>query len=295
MTKLGKRHTLMVIALTYLVCAIVKYIEFFFIQTEQTFIADNVICKLWTILILVLALRATKSNFDEIGFAFSSQKNRSAAKESAGFLGRSPVRYGLFGFALGIATFAISYFVEILILRAQGKTVSLAFYVTNFALSGATNSVALSVPALLICIAGNIINVVAEEGLFRGLFLHLAEKPFGFRKANFLQAFLFGIWHLVSVALELRNGTMTLAVAAVMALGYIVLAGMLALEWGTCVSLTGVLWAGICEHFFNNFIGNTLHVVTESGTDELQIARIVLSNVLSLAIVLMLSKKKGKR
>jgi membrane protease YdiL (CAAX protease family) len=280
MTNLTKKKTIAVILISYIICSIIKYIEFFFIQTDQTFIADNVICKIFCIIFLAGILRIYNSGFAEIGFDFSNIKKN--------------LLYALFGFGLGIVTFAVSYLVEIIILLCQGKTVSLGFYVTNFALSGATNSVELSLSALLICIAGNIINVVAEEGLFRGFFLHIAKGPFGFKKANFIQALLFGTWHLVTVALEVRNGTMNIPTAAVMAIGYIVLAGILALEWGTCVSMTGVLWAGICEHFFNNFIGNTLHVITESGTDEMQIARIVLSNLLSLTVVLIINKRTKK-
>ena len=87
---------------------------------------------------------------------------------------------------------------------------------------------------------------------------------------------------------------MNIPTAIVMTIGYIVLAGILALEWGTCVFMTGVLWVGVFEHFFNNFIGNTLHVITETGTDELQIARIVLSNILSLTVVLLLNSRKKK-
>ena len=52
--------------------------------------------------------------------------------------------------------------------------------------------------------------------------------------------------------------------------------------------MTGVLWGGLSEHFYNNFIGNFLHVVSSIGTDEFQIIRIVLSNFLSLGIVLLI-------
>ena len=271
----SKTRVIITIVAVYVICSVVKYIEFFFIQTDQTFIADNVICKIFSIIVLAAVLAIWKLSFKKIGFDLSRiWKNM------------------FYGFALGIITFAVSYLLEILTLFAQGKNVRLGFYVTNFALSGATNTVDLSISALLICMAGNIINVVAEEGLFRGLFLYLAKEPFGFRKANFIQALLFGTWHFVSVALELRNGTMTIPTAIVMTVGYIILAGILALEWGTCVSMTGVLWVGVFEHYFNNFIGNTLHVITETGTDELQIPRIVLSNILSLTVVLLLNRRK---
>ena len=265
-------------ALIFILCSIVKHIEFFYIQTDRTFIADNVICKIFTIISIAAALIFWKLKPSDIGF------------RSKGFL-----KYMCCGFGLGIGTFAVSYGLEVLILILQGKTVTFGFYVTNFALSGATNSVELSVPALLICIAGNVINVVAEEGLFRGLFLFLFAKIYSFGKSNLIQAFLFGIWHLVTVALEVKEGTMNIPTAIVMAIGYIVLAGILALEWGTCVDMTGVLWVGMFEHFFNNFIGNTLHVVSSTGTDEMQIVRIVLSNILSLTVVLLINKRSRKK
>ena len=91
--------------------------------------------------------------------------------------------------------------------------------------------------------------------------------------------------------LGVYDGQMSVIQAIVFAIGYVVLAGILAIEWGTCVSMTGVLWVGLSEHFFNNFIGNILHVVSTTGTDEFQIIRIVLSNFLSLGIVLLINKK----
>ena len=90
---------------------------------------------------------------------------------------------------------------------------------------------------------------------------------------------------------------MTIGTAVVFAIGYVVLAGILAIEWGTCVNMTGVLWVGMFEHFFNNFISNALHVLSTSsnGTveaDNMQIIRIALSNVLSLSIVLIINARK---
>ena len=56
-----------------------------------------------------------------------------------------------------------------------------------------------------------------------------------------LQAFLFGIWHIVMCVLGVYDGQMSVGQAVIFAVGYVVLAGILALEWGTCVSMTGVL------------------------------------------------------
>lgn len=74
------------------------------------------------------------------------------------------------------------------------------------------------------------------------------------------------------------------------AIGYIALALVLGYEWGLCTALTGTIWTGVFEHFFNNFISNSLHTITETGIDEMQIIRIILSNVLSLLIVLMVAR-----
>ena len=156
----------------------------------------------------------------------------------------------------------------------------------------------LSFSAVVICILGNIINVVAEEGLFRGLFLKALSEQWGFKTGNLVQALLFGFWHIISCVIGVKEGTMTIGTAIVFAIGYVVLAGILAIEWGTCVNMTGVLWVGMFEHFFNNFISNALHVLsTSSGTleaDNMQIVRIVLSNVLSLSIVLIINARKKR-
>ncbi|MEG1027213.1 MAG: type II CAAX endopeptidase family protein [Oscillospiraceae bacterium] len=264
----------------WIICTIIKYIEFIFIRTDLTFIGDNIITKISCIVVIIFALKYFKISFSDIGF-----KLKNITKSI------------LAGLSLGILTFGISYGVEILILAMQGKQVSLKFFITNFALTGASNSMNISLGALLICIIVNIINVFAEEGLFRGLILKLYTEKYGFKVANLIQAFLFGIWHIVMVSLGLYDGLMDYKTAIIMGIGYVILAGILGLEWGMCVSIGGTLWVGISEHFFNNFIGNTLHVVTQTGVDELQIARIVLSNVLSLIIVVAVNyiiKRKSK-
>lgn len=276
----GYRITKMIL-LTFFLCTIVEYVEFLWIRTDQTVIADNIITKIFCILVIIITLLYSHLRLSDIGFRISGI-----------------VKSIFSGLALGILTFSISYAIEIVILKLEGHSVSLAFFVTNFALTGASTQVTASFTALFICIIVNIINVLAEEGLFRGLILRLGITQFGFSKANWIQAILFGVWHIVMVVLSVYDGLMNLPTAIVMAIGYIILAGILGLEWGMCVSISGTLWVGISEHFFNNFIGNTLHVVTETGTDELQIARVVLSNLLSFMIVLLIKhfiKKKGSK
>lgn len=263
--------------LIFLACEIIKYIEFIFIRTDETIIAENIICKLFCICAIIFFLYRTKQKWRDMGF-----------KRNGIF---KPV---LFGLSLGIFTFTLSYLTEFIILSFQNKDPQFKFFISNFRLTG-TDTQNLSLFAVLICIIGNIVNVTAEEGLFRGVFLNMGKKAYSFKTANLIQSVLFGIWHLVSVVLCLIDGTMNIPTAVVMSVGYIILAAILAYEWGLCTALTGTVWAGISEHFFNNFIGNSLHVVSSTGTDELQILRIVMSNILSLLCVIMITKIKKKK
>ena len=270
----SKNQIVKIIAVLFVITSIIKYIEFLFVRTDQTIIADNVITKICCIISTLIAMKLCGLKFSDIGLKW-----------------KNTFKYIGCGFGLGIFTFAISYGLETLLLAVQGKTPHLSVYITNFGLSGATSEVSLSAVALVICVVVNIINVLAEEGMFRGFILKAVEDKWGFKTGNYVQAFLFGIWHIVMCVLGVYDGQMSVVQAIVFAIGYVVLAGILAIEWGTCVSMTDVLWVGLSEHFFNNFIGNFLHVVSSTGTDEFQIIRIVLSNLLSLGIVLFINKK----
>ena len=271
----SKNQIIRIITILLLITTIIKYIEFLFIRTDQTIIADNVITKISCIIATLIAMKVCGLKLSDIGLKW-----------------KSTFKYIGCGFGLGIFTFAISYGLETLLLALQGKAPHLSLYITNFGLSGATSEVSLSAIAVIICVIVNIINVLAEEGMFRGFILQAVTDKWGFKTGNYVQALLFGIWHIVMCVLGVYDGQMSVAQAIVFAIGYVVLAGILAIEWGTCVSMTGVLWVGLSEHFFNNFIGNILHVVSTTGTDEFQIIRIVLSNFLSLGIVLLINRKR---
>lgn len=274
---MDERRPLGAILLFFILCSAVKDFEFLVLKTDQTFLAENIWCKLFCIGLIWLWLARRKGRWADLGFAR-----------------RGMLPGMLAGFGLGAFTFALSYWVELSVLRAQGLHPALQLYITNFSLSS-QRAAGLSASAVLLCILGNIANVWAEEGLFRGLFLRLGRGRFPFARANLLQALLFGLWHVITVVIWVLDGTLTIPAALAMALGYVLLAGILGYEWGLCVALTGTVWTGVFEHFFNNFIGNVLHTVTETGADELQILRIVLSNLLSLAIVGAIAFYKKRR
>lgn len=270
-----KKQILYTVGILFVLCSIVEYIEFLFVRTEQTIIADNVFTKIFCIIATLVVMKINRIKIQDAGF-----KNNKVIK----YLGC--------GLGLGILTFAISYGVEYFILIAAGKAPHLEVYITNFGLTGATSEVSLSAMAVIICIVVNIINVIAEEGLFRGFILKVVSEKCNFKVANMTQAILFGVWHIVMCVLGVYDGQMTIPVALVFGIGYVILAGILGIEWGICVNMTGVIWMCVAEHFFNNFIGNILHVVSATGIDEFQIVRIVLSNVLSLIMVIGINRKR---
>lgn len=272
-----QKRSILYILFVFILCSAAKDFEFLVLKTDETFLAENIFCKIFALLVISQCLVERKLSWKSIGFRLNGLK-----------------RGLILGFSLGIGTFAVSYLAECLILLLMGKSPRLSFFISSFSLSDQTVT-GISLSAILICILGNVINVAAEEGLFRGLLFKLGRRAFSSQNANLLQALLFGIWHLVTVVVWVREGSLTVGAAFLMGIGYIILAGILGFEWGLCVTLTGTLWTGIFEHFFNNFISNSLHVVTDTGTDELQILRIVLSNVLSLLLVLFLMKRGKKK
>lgn len=268
------KKTLVWILLIFFLCEIVKDFEFLVLKTDQTWLAENIFCKVFIILLIFFILKKLNLSWRSIGFIKS------------GILPGAAI-----GLSLGIVTFFISYSAEYLLLQGMGLNPRLSFYIASFAIDN-QNITGISLWTLGVCLIGNLINVWAEEGLFRGVFLQVGKKSLSFQATNFLQAALFGLWHIIMVVIWLAEGSITVPGALVMALGYFLLAGVLGYEWGLCAALTGTIWAGFFEHFFNNFISSSLHMITETGVDELQILRIVLSNVLSLVLVIIMTRLK---
>ncbi len=269
-----KRRTISVISIMFLLLLIIRTMEIVFVKTDQTWVGENILHKICCILLIWIALDMLKWHWNDLGFS-----------KKGVFTG---LKYGL---ALGISTFFLSYAVEFIVLLAMGKHPSLGFYITNFSLAQ-THTNGSSLLAVIVCLIGNLVNVWAEEGLFRGLFFKIGMQYYSQKTANIIQALLFGIWHITNVINPLLDGSMNLAAAVFMGIGYILLSGILAYEWGMCAALSGTLWIGASEHLFNNFISNSLHTVTETGADEWMVIRIALSNILSLLFVLVFSRKK---
>lgn len=255
----------------FIICLIVRFIEYFAIKTDETIIGENFIHKLFGIFLFFILLKLLKIKWNKIGFD-KGQMLKNTLK-------------GLF---LGIVCFGISYSVECLILYLQGYLVHFEFYISGFSLSGQLikNTGAIFI---ILCVVFNVINVFMEEGIFRGFFISIMSSKHSFLYANLVSALLFGVWHFVMPARSFMNGEMKSEEALLMCVGYIVLSGIMSIKWGLLYRITGNLWAGIGDHFFNNTIAtNMVHVVTETEADTMQIIRIMIAQLISFVVVVII-------
>lgn len=259
----------------FLILLLVHAFEAIALRMDQTIFAENFINKIFGIVLLFVLLKQLHWDISTIGFK----------------------KYGLVktilkGFALALFSFFIAYTIECSILYFQEKKIHLGFFITGFSLTG-VGSIQTGIGFVFINIFFNIINVIMEEGTFRGLFYQLINTRYSLKTALFIQALLFGIWHIVTPLHNWIDGEISGMGFVSLSIGYIILAGMMGVKWGLLYRMTGNLYAGMADHFFNNCIAtNLLHVVSNTGIDEYMIFRILIAQIFSFAIVVFLWKRQ---
>ena len=267
-------HTILTSMILFVIMIIVHGFEAIVLRMDETVFAENFINKLFGIVTFLAVLRILGRKLKDIGFTKSGT-----------------VKNIFLGFGIGALAFAVAYTVEIIILHAQGKSVSFGFFTTGFSLTGEAviNS---GIGAILMCIFFNIINVIMEEGTFRGLFYELVKTNHSAKCACLIQAVLFGVWHMVTPLHNLIDGDINFGTFLVLTIGYIILAGMMGVKWNLLKNMTGSLYAGMADHFFNNCIAtNLLHVVTSTGIDEMMLVRVLIAQLISFIGVMIVWKK----
>ena len=255
----------------FTLCLSVRFAEYFLIETDKTAIGENLLHKAVGIILLALVLKRMHVTWSDIGF------------QRDGFV--SGILKGLL---LGSACFAVSYGLELAVFILQGQPAHLEIYISSFSLTGSQVKHTGFI-FFVLCVFFNVINVWMEEGIFRSLFIKILSGTKPFMQANFIAAFLFGVWHIVMPVRSYMKGEMSFAAMVLMGCGYIVLAGIMGIKWGLLYRITGNLWAGLGDHLFNNTIAtNMLHVISLTGADEWQIVRIMAAQIISFAFVLVL-------
>lgn len=254
----------------YIVCFVFRVIEYLFIRTDQTILGEAFLHKLAGIAILALTLALLRMNWSNVGF-----------------VRQGVVKHMLYGFLLGGGVFVIAYGAELLLQQQSGQSPSLSFYVSSYSVSG-NEGMQTGFVFFLICIVGNIINVIMEEGVFRGLFIKLMQSKHSFLLAAIVSSALFGVWHIIAPLRSLIDGDMSPMGTMMSILMLLFTTGITGLKFSLLLKLTGSLWMPMADHFVNNTIVNILHVTTSTGADSMMVARISIAQTISFLIVLFL-------
>ena len=261
----------------FLILICIHGFEAIVLRMDETVFGENFINKVFGIAVIFAVLKCLNMKWSDIGFA------KTGIFKSIGT-----------GLLIALCSFIISYGMEIIILKSRGNDVGFGIFTSGFSLTGEA-TIHTGVGFILMCIFFNIINVIMEEGTFRGLFYNMALMDRPAKYALFFQAFLFGVWHIVTPLHNLIDGDINFVSFAVLGIGYIILAGMMGIKWELLYRMTGNLYAGMADHFFNNCIAtNLLHVVTASGTDEMMIVRVAIAQLLSFAVILLVWRNVRK-
>ena len=276
-TMITRRKPVVTVFLIYLLCFAFRVWEYFVLRTDPSFVGEAFIHKLIGIAILCIAVKIMALAFEEIGFS----------KEHI-------VRDLLKGLLFGASIFAVAYGVEVAISVLQGNFGAIRLYVTAYAVDGNVGHQTAFI-FFVICIVGNIINVIMEEGMFRGLFQQILQKKYSFLLSAVIASCLFGLWHIIAPIRDYYDGISSMGGFIANAAMLIVTSGLVGFKFALMTKMTENLYMAMGDHFVNNTIVNILHVVSNTSADELQFVRIAIAQTLSFVIVLICYLKKHRK
>lgn len=266
--KQKKQNVLTAVLAIYFICYGFRVFEYFILRTDKTWVGEAVVHKLIGIVILFAAVGFLRETLADIGLARKG--------------GLRNIGKGLF---FGIDVFIIAYAVEIMMAIAGGTFVSLQVYVSTYAvdqnLGHRTEWL-----FFIICIAGNMVNVFMEEGIFRGLFQKILEKKYSFMCSALIASVLFGLWHIVGPIRNYFDGVSGVEGMIANAIMLTVTSALVGFKFALLTKMTGSLYMAMGDHFVNNTIVNILHVVSETGIDEMMFVRITIAQSVSFLLVL---------
>lgn len=253
---------------TYLLCYICRIFEYFVLRTDQTWVGEAIVHKVLGIVILFGVSACVKLTVTQIGFV------------------KEKVFCNLVkGLAFGCSIFVLAYGVEILIAVSQGSFSSLQLYVSTYAIS---QNIGYRTEFLffLICIIGNIVNVIMEEGIFRGLFMKLLEQKNTFVVSAIISSCLFGFWHMIGPVRNYVDGTMSMNAMIANIAMLVVTSTLVGFKFAMLTKMTGSIYMAMGDHFVNNTVVNLLHVVSDTGADEMMVVRVAIAQSVSFILVL---------
>ena len=269
------KNPLLLCLLLYFTCFAVRMWEFLALRTDQSALSENIVHKIFGIVIIFVCLKYLHARWRDIGFTSKNWLKN----------------IGL-GLVLGLCFYTVTLLIEFGFLYFSSAKPNILMKAGGFLLASTEQFVGVGIGSIIIF---NIFNVWMEEGLFRGLFEKLLRQKYKFAATIFISALLFGLWHVAMPIRSLLDGEFSLVQTAIFSIGYVLFAFMFGLKMSWLYKMTGSLWLGAADHFFNNAIINIVHVVSNQGNDNLQIARIFLAQTLSFVFVWILWRRSNKK
>lgn len=122
--------------------------------------------------------------------------------------------------------------------------------------------------------------------MFRGLFQRLLERRYSFVAAAVISACLFGLWHIIGPARSYYDKSLSCGGMIANMVMLAVTSGLPGFMFAMMTKLTGSLYMAMGHHFINNTVVNMLHVISDTGADELMVVRIFTAQAVSFLVVL---------
>ena len=126
-----------------------------------------------------------------------------------------------------------------------------------------------------------------EEGIFRGLFTKLLNQKYTFVLSAIISSCLFGFWHMIGPVRNYVDGVMNLNDMIAYIAMLVVTSTLVGFKFAMLTKMTGSLYMAMGDHFVNNTIVNLLHVVSDTGADEMMVVRVTIAQSVSFILVLL--------
>ena len=257
-----------IVLVIYFLCFVFRILEYFMLRTDQTWVGEAVVHKVLGILILLIAMKLLQFDRKEIGYT-----------------GEATLFYLMKGLAFGLGVYTVAYAAEIMIVVLQGKFDSMQIYVSTYAVDQNIGNHT-TIFFFLICIIGNIINVIMEEGIFRGLFVKMLKQKYSFMISALATSLLFGFWHIVGPIRNYLDGVSSREGMIANAMMLLITSALVGFKFALLTKMTGNLFMSMGDRFVNNTIVNLIHVISNTGADEMMFFRVAIAQSLSFMIVL---------
>ena len=143
-------------SMIFIICSVARVIEYFYMRTDESFLSENFLHKLFGILLLWGILSISKLRWIDIGFTPNGI-----------------IRGIGNGLLFGLVCSIFAYTVECIVLLFLHGNVHLSFYASGFSLTNEKGSQA-GILFIMLSILFNLINVWMEEGVYSGLFTKMS-------------------------------------------------------------------------------------------------------------------------